>query len=136
MLEATTKIASLEQELANQGEILRVVVQKLITTQGFTKLMSSVCQATACMVRSRTLEQVHESLDVPTRRKELGWHPKASDIAKRAYALKVLTEPPKFALIDYICEQPWALTLEEVRNLNVDFDTSLAADAAKVIPEN
>lgn len=66
----------------------------------------------------------------------MGWLPKASDIAKRAYALKVLTEPPKFALIDYICEQPWALTLEEVRNLNVDFDTSLAADAAKVIPEN
>lgn len=134
--EATTKIASLEQELANQGEILRGVVQKLITTQGFTKLMSSVCQATNCMVRSKTLEQVHESFDVPTRRKDWGWHPQATSVAKKAYALKVLTEPPKFALVDYICEQPRALTLEEVQKLNVDFDTSLAADAAQVIPES
>lgn len=116
--EATTKIASLEQELANQGEILRVVVQKLITTQGFTKLMSSVSQATNCMVRSKTLEQVHESFDVPTRRKDWGWHPQATSVAKKAYALKVLTEPPKFALVDYICEQPRALTLEEVQKMS------------------
>lgn len=133
--EVNLKVFSLEQELVNQGEILRVVMQKLVLTRGFTSLVSSVCQVSASAVRSATLEQIHDALDVPSRWKELGWHPHTSDIAKREYALKVMQSPPQFDLIDYICAQPWALTLEEVRALDVDLDTSLAADAAKVISD-
>ena len=59
------------------------------------------------------------------RRKKMGWNPAASEVARRCYVQKVKGELPKIPLLEHLKTQKGSLTLEQLRELNVDYDDQL-----------
>ena len=122
----TSELETLKSQQINAGVLREAMVSKLVQTKGFVTYVSDLCQEIVKEVQSATLNTLGDMYPhLGLRRKKLRWHPEASEMARRCYAKKVNSVLPKFRLLEHLKTHEGPLTLEQLRDLDVDFDDQL-----------
>ena len=130
--EAEQKMAELRSQQINQGDLCTEVVAKLIQTSGFGNWVVKLTDGSVELGRNLVLQELMEACpELRLRKSELGWDPEA---VTRANLLqqRLFKAEPDFELLKELQKLPHPLTLEEIKELKVDYDVDLDKDLGTV----
>lgn len=139
LTEAHSKLNVLEEEVGklretSQGDLARVVVQKVLGSKTFTNFSSQLGQLSSREAHSNLLNQLAEDNGLALRKKEYGWNPHSEKVTKKAYAQLVLEKPPVFPILEYLSKLTDMVSAKDIEQWKEDDDLPLAEDLKLEIP--
>lgn len=137
--EVHAKFNVLEEEVKkvreiSQGDLARVVVQKVLGSKTFTDFSNQLGQLFSREMHSNLLNQLAEDNVLVLRKKEYIQNPHSERVTKKAYVQLILEKPQVFPILGYLSKLTDVVSTNDIEQWKEDDDFSLAEDLTLETP--